>query len=85
MGPSTIKIGESCELRYELDIPKGESAHIRIEYGIDFVKARGNVSRKLFLLSDKTVAGGTHLSGTKTHSFADLTTDVIIQVNTELI
>lgn len=74
VGPSEIKIGESCELRYELNIPKGESAHIRIEYGIDFVKSRGNVSRKLFLLSDKTVAGGTHLSGTKTHSFADLTT-----------
>jgi len=71
--PSTIKIGESCELQYELDIPKGESAHIRIEYGIDFVKARGNTSRKLFLLSDKTVPGGTHISGTKIHSFADLT------------
>ena len=73
VGPSKIKIGESCEFRYELDIPKGESAHIRIEYGIDFVKSRGNVSRKLFLLSDKTVVGGTHLSGIKTHSFADLT------------
>jgi 3-methyladenine DNA glycosylase AlkC len=71
---SSIKIGESCELRYELDIPKCESAYIRIEYGVDFVKARGNKSRKLFLLSDKTVAGGTHISGIKTHSFADLTT-----------
>jgi len=71
--PSKIKIGEGCVLRYELDIPKGESAHIRIEYGIDFVKARGNISRKLFLLSDKTVTGGTHISGTKRHSFADLT------------
>lgn len=71
--PSEIKIGENCELRYELDIPKGESVHIRIEYGIDFVKARGNISRKLFLISDKTVTGGTHISGTKKHSFADLT------------
>ena len=71
--PSKIKIGEDCELRYELNIPKGESAHIRIEYGIDFVKSRGNISRKLFLLSDKTVTGGTHISGTKRHSFADLT------------
>lgn len=71
---SSIKIGESCELQYELDIPEGESAYIRIEYGIDFVKARGNTSRKLFLLSDKTVPGGTHISGTKMHSFGDLTT-----------
>ncbi|OOM79039.1 DNA alkylation repair enzyme [Clostridium puniceum] len=74
VNPSIIKIGESCEIKYELDIPKGEAVHIRIEYGIDFVKARGNTSRKLFLLSDKTVPGGTHISGTKIHSFADLTT-----------
>ncbi|MBD7911896.1 DNA alkylation repair protein [Clostridium cibarium] len=74
LGLSSIKIGESCEFRYELDIPKCESAHIRIEYGIDFVKARGNKSRKLFLLSDKTVEGGAHISGIKIHSFADLTT-----------
>ncbi len=74
VSPFSIKIGESCELKYELDIPKGESAHIRIEYGIDFVKARGNTSRKLFLLTDKTVPGGTHISGTKMHSFTDLTT-----------
>jgi len=72
--PSMIKIGEGCEFKYELDIPKGEVAHIRIEYGIDFVKARGNTSRKLFLISDKTVSGGTHISGSKMHNFADLTT-----------
>jgi hypothetical protein len=71
---SIIKIGESCELQYEFHIPKGESVHIRIEYGIDFVKARGNTSRKLFLIADKTVEGGTYISGRKVHSFADLTT-----------
>jgi hypothetical protein len=71
--PAELKIGESCELKYELDIPKGGPVHIRIEYAIDFVKSRGKKSRKLFLLSDKTVAGGTHLSGSRTHSFADLT------------
>jgi hypothetical protein len=72
--PAKLNIGESCELSYELNIPQGEPAHIRIEYGIDFVKARGNTSRKLFLLSDKTVAGGTQLTGTRKHSFADLST-----------
>jgi 3-methyladenine DNA glycosylase AlkC len=69
-----IKIGESCELKYEIHIPKGKEVQIRIEYGIDFVKARGNTSRKLFLISDKTVEGGIHIKGKKTHSFADLTT-----------
>ncbi|SMD02621.1 DNA alkylation repair protein [Sporomusa malonica] len=72
--PPVLTIGESCELRYELFIQEGEPVRIRIEYGIDFVKAKGRTSRKLFLLSDKTVPGGARLAGTRTHSWADLTT-----------
>jgi 3-methyladenine DNA glycosylase AlkC len=72
--PDVLTIGESCELQYELTIRQGEDAHIRMEYGIDFVKARGQVSRKAFLLSDKTVSGGTHLTGTRSHNWSNLTT-----------
>jgi 3-methyladenine DNA glycosylase AlkC len=72
--PSVLIIGGSCELHYGLRICEGEPVHIRIEYGIDFVKSGGRTSRKLFLLSDKTVPGGTSLKGTRTHRFADLTT-----------
>ena len=72
--PSRLSIGESCELKYELCIREGDPVHIRVEYGIDFVKARGHTSRKLFLLSDKTVSGGTRLTGTRTHNWSNLTT-----------
>ncbi|QDR82952.1 DNA alkylation repair protein [Sporomusa termitida] len=72
--PPVLPGGGSCELRYELAIREGEPAHIRIEYGIDFVKARGHTVRKLFLLSDKTVPGGAHLTGVRTHNWSDLTT-----------
>ena len=72
--PLEIKIGESCELGYELAIREGAPVHIRIEYGIDFVKLRGRISRKKFLLADKTVAGGVHLTGRRTHQWSDLTT-----------
>lgn len=72
--PIRLKIGESCELQYELIIREGEPVRMRIEYGIDFVKARGQTSRKLFLLSDKTVSGGTRLTGTRSHNWSDLTT-----------
>ena len=72
--PSELKIGESCELKYNLCIREGEAMHIRIEYGIDFVKARGNTSRKLFFLSDKTVSGGQCLTGTRVHRWVELTT-----------
>lgn len=72
--PSVLTIGEISELRYELRIQEGELAHIRVEYAIDFVKSKGHTSRKSFLLSDKTVAGGTHLKALRKHSWKDLTT-----------
>jgi 3-methyladenine DNA glycosylase AlkC len=71
---SELKIGESCELKYNLCIREGEPIHIRIEYSIDFVKARGKISRKLFFLSDKTVSGGKCLTGTRVHRWIELTT-----------
>ncbi|MCC3380666.1 hypothetical protein ACFQ5D_10570 [Paenibacillus farraposensis] len=72
--PAMLKIGDSCELSYVIQLRGGEAVRVRVEYGIDFVKAKGHVSRKMFLLSDKTVPGGTRLTGTRTHHFADLTT-----------
>lgn len=72
--PTKVKLGESCELNYEFYITEGAAIHLRIEYGIDFVKSKGKVSRKLFLLSDRTIEGGTNIKGSKVHSFADLTT-----------
>jgi PAS domain-containing protein len=71
---SEIKLGESTELKYEINIRQGEPVHMRIEYGIDFVKARGKTSRKLFMLSDKTVPGGTCLEGSRMHRWKNLTT-----------
>ncbi|MBU3160264.1 DNA alkylation repair protein [Clostridium frigoris] len=72
--PPNVKIGGNCNIKYELCIREGDSIHIRIEYGIYFVRARGKTSRKLFLLSDKIVNGGQCLTGTKIHKWADLTT-----------
>lgn len=72
--PSVVSMGQSCELRYKLCMQEGEPLHIRIEYGIDFVKAKGHTSRKLFLLSDKTVPGGICLSAARVHRWQDLTT-----------
>jgi 3-methyladenine DNA glycosylase AlkC len=72
--PSVLPIGGNCDLKYEICIRESEAVRIRIEYGIDFVKSRGHISRKLFLLSDKIVSGGICLTGTRTHRWLDLTT-----------
>ncbi|MWV42895.1 hypothetical protein GRF59_04575 [Paenibacillus sp. HJL G12] len=74
IGPEVLSIGESSEIHYQLHIREGEPARIRIEYGIYFIKANGQAARKLFLLSDKSVPGGTSLSGKRKHGWADLTT-----------
>ncbi|MBK1811138.1 DNA alkylation repair protein [Clostridium sp. YIM B02505] len=72
--PKTVTIGETSELTYSINIKEGQNAKVRIEYSIDFVKSRGKVSSKAFLITDKVVAGGVIIRGTKKHSWADLTT-----------
>lgn len=72
--PAALRIGEGSTLSYELRVREGESLHIRVEYGIDFVKSGGKRSRKQFLLSDKTIPGGSRITGTRQHAWANLTT-----------
>ncbi|MBP2000305.1 3-methyladenine DNA glycosylase AlkC [Paenibacillus shirakamiensis] len=72
--PTSLCIGENSELSYEVQVNSDDEVKLRIEYGIDFVKSGGKLSRKLFLLSDKTVAGQTLLQGKRTHRWANLTT-----------
>lgn len=72
--PQTLAIGGEIQLHFELQARTGEPLRIRLEYAIDFVKASGRASRKLFMLADRKLDGGAALSGTRKHRFADLTT-----------
>ncbi len=74
VSPKELSIGESCELSYSIEVTGSKPSHIRLEYGVDFIKANGKPARKLFLLTDKTIPGESCLSGTRKHSFAELTT-----------
>ncbi|QDH19580.1 DNA alkylation repair protein [Saccharibacillus brassicae] len=74
VSPGSIRIGESAELRVELRARAGAPLRVRLEYGIDYVKASGRTSRKLFLLSDRTLQSGERFAFVKTQRFADLTT-----------
>lgn len=71
---ASLSIGDECELTYQLSVRQGDAVRIRVEYGIDFVKSSGKLSTKKFLLSDKTVEGGTMLRASRTHRWSDLTT-----------
>ncbi|MDR2258882.1 MAG: hypothetical protein LBE14_07010 [Treponema sp.] len=72
--PRKLRIGERGEIRYAFTVREGGPARLRVEYGIDFVRAGGRVSRKLFVLFDKTAEGGARVEGKRVHKWADLTT-----------
>lgn len=71
---NVVNIGEECLISYNVVIKSEESVHIRIEYGIDYVKAGNKTSRKIFLFTDKTVSGEIILKGSKVQSFREMTT-----------
>jgi 3-methyladenine DNA glycosylase AlkC len=72
--PAKARIGESCKIVYALTVREGEPVRVRLEYAVDFVKPRGNLSRKIFVLGDKWINGGEGISGERTHRWADLST-----------
>jgi 3-methyladenine DNA glycosylase AlkC len=70
----TAVIGGSTELGYELITDGQEAVRLRIELGVDYVKASGAASQKRFLLADRTVAPGAELRGVKRIDWKDLST-----------
>lgn len=68
----TLSIGDSFVFSFQLT--GEESTKIRIEYAIDFVKANGSRSRRVFKVSENMLTSGETLSYQKSHSFKDLTT-----------
>jgi len=72
--PAVAEIGQSVEFRYELRMPEGGEAKLRIELAVSFPRSTGKLYRKLFKLSEKVVPGGTAVRGGRSFSFADLST-----------
>ncbi|MCK1993855.1 hypothetical protein GW626_08700 [Peribacillus muralis] len=70
--PDSILIGETSELHFGFKVQA--EVKLRIEYGIDFVKAKQKTSRKLFLLADRIFAAGERVDRVRIHNWKDLTT-----------
>lgn len=74
ISPHSITIGENVEFHVNLQARPGAPLRVRLEYAIYFVKASGRTSRKLFMLSDRTLEGNKLFTAVRRHRFADLTT-----------
>jgi len=69
---SEVAIGKS--LGFSFAIQTSNPTKLRLEYGIDFVKANGKRNRKIFQISESALKAGEQKAHTKQHSFADLST-----------
>lgn len=72
LGAAAVSISEDMTFSFEIEAEK--SAKVRLEYGIDYVKASGRRNRKIFQISERTFKDDGKWSYTKTHSFADSST-----------
>lgn len=67
-----IDIGD--DLEFGFSIKAKEKSKVRIEYAIDYVKANGSLSRKIFQISEVVMKKGQVSDYRKVQSFKDLST-----------
>ncbi len=69
----SLQIGDVLQYSFRLRVDGEEPRKIRLELGIDYVKKRGQLSRKLFAMKEDTFAPGTHVVS-RSVGFADQST-----------
>ena len=72
-GSKRLTIGEDLTFSFDLQVGGIGTRKLRLEYTIDFVKANGKTSKKVFQIAEKTYVAGVYPMRKK-HATADLTT-----------
>jgi hypothetical protein len=72
IGAKAISMGE--EIKFSFKILAKEATKVRIEYGVDYVKANGKRNRKIFQISEISMKANEKKEYTRKHEFADLST-----------
>ena len=67
-------IGEEITFSFQIRGNEEHPIKIRVEYAIDFVKAKGDRTRRVFKITENKITTSEILSYHKSHSFKDLTT-----------
>ncbi|MCP1109737.1 DNA alkylation repair protein [Ohessyouella blattaphilus] len=70
LGAKSVCIGEDITFSFKIEAKR--ETKVRLEYGIDYVKANGTRSRKIFKISEPSLKNNDKKHYTKTHSFADV-------------
>ena len=69
----SVKIGEKVQFSFALNVQTKTKCKVRLEYIVDFVKAKNKTSKKVFQIIEKVYTPGLH-ELTRSHSFADMST-----------
>jgi 3-methyladenine DNA glycosylase AlkC len=72
--PRTMPLGSTLEFSFQVQLNGTTPATTRLEYAIDFVKANGSTRRKVFHLSQSSLAPKEIKSFDRKHRFTDFTT-----------
>jgi 3-methyladenine DNA glycosylase AlkC len=71
LAKTQIKIGEN--VRFSFDLTLKEKSKVRLEYTISYVKAKGQLSKKVFKITENDYAPGS-ITISRKHSLADMST-----------
>lgn len=72
LGAVPVHVGKDLTFSFVIEAEK--ATKVRLEYGIDYVKANGKRNRKIFQISELTFNTNLKKAYTKTHSFAPTST-----------
>lgn len=74
LGASRLAIGADLPFAFSLRLDDDKPARLRLEYAIDFVKAKGDSSRKVFKIGERRLEPGATLRIERQHRFRDFST-----------
>ena len=72
LGAASVLMGENLTFSFNIEAQK--ATKVRLEYGIDYMKANGKRNRKIFQISELTFKENGKKAYTNSHSFADVST-----------
>jgi 3-methyladenine DNA glycosylase AlkC len=69
-----LPIGGTLGFGFSVSLAQEETAKLRLEYAVDFVKANGSTSRKVFKIGERSFAPGERARIERRHRFTDFST-----------
>lgn len=69
----SITLGEKITFTFALEVKAKKETKVRLEYGMYFMRANGKLSRKVFVISQKSYQPGSYMISKK-YTFKDSTT-----------